>query len=162
MLHGFQVFSEITYKYDSVNGWLLNDVGFVPSVKYVNLEGTSWRGTFDDPNEGHITLEINEMAIGNSITNIPVKASAYFNNIINNYHDYSYTLTGFLNLRDLSIDLSFDKWIIERPQHRPGGTFVYVHDARRGLRGYLSAENSIIQGSRPNNSYTAFEVELMR
>jgi len=103
----YEVFSEIIYQYDKVNGWLLQDVGFTSIINSINLENTKWSGTYDAWTNGNflpnqLTIEFNEVT--NGTTNAIVTAAP---------PGFKQALVGTIDTTSLTINLIFNEWIQE-------------------------------------------------
>jgi len=110
----FSVDAQVTYTFDSMSGWILGDFTFTPELTSISgLGGTRWEGTYMGryflpgvygTHEGNFIFEIVEVTADGAYRAI---ASSDNPNI------FKMTLTGFINLNDLTMRINFEEWIIE-------------------------------------------------
>lgn len=131
----FDVFSQVVYSFDPVNGWGLHDVGFTSVINAVNLEGTSWVGTYTRRDGGtyvflggaeRITMEITSIshltdidgAIEVEINIYPTQRSRGTGAHIPP-GEWRQTARGFVNFVELTFEIMFDEWIVPPPATGP-------------------------------------------
>jgi len=164
----FDVFAEVVYLYDSGNGWVIESVGFAPIVKSVNIEGTKWVGAFAPnrntylgaagDNSERITMEITEVTPLSSIDgSIRANINLHTLPIYPLPDEYSQTAKGYINYKELTIEMIFDEWIVEPVpvvwNQKPDALAV-------NITGQLNAENSTIEGGFGLPRFNQIEIEL--
>ena len=134
--------AKVTYRFDSVNGWVVEDTAFISKIESVaNLAGTRWFGTATETPLSQIVpqfilyiTEFNEDGTMKATFDFPSEP-------------HSGTLTGFYDSNRLSFSFSFDEWI-DLPYW--GGKPVRIGSGfERGyqinLDGYLFIEDAILR-----------------
>ncbi|MDR2600559.1 MAG: hypothetical protein LBC73_09835 [Oscillospiraceae bacterium] len=139
--------ARVTYRYDTVNGWIVDDTAFASKVETIaDLAGTKWVGTarthiLAASSERQFILEITELNDDGTM-----RATFYFPS-----EDYSGKFTGFLDVNRLNFTFSFDEWI-QFPiwNNRRLITDSFMEPGFRiNLDGYLFVENLVLRS--PDN-----------
>ena len=135
--------ARVTYRYDAVSGWVVEDTAFVSRIVAVaNLAGTRWIGTAADLRHQQRSkqfildiTEFNEDGTMRAVFNYPGEQR-------------SGTLTGFFDTNRLSATFIFDEWI-QIPLN-PFGRPYRVPDVgerihRINLDGYLFLDELVLR-----------------
>jgi len=132
----FTVDAQISYSFDSMSGWVLGDFIFTPELTSIEgLNGTRWEGRYSRRNtsygtvEGLLTFEILEVTPDGAFR---VVVSA------NSPDSFSQSLTGLINLNNLSMLFHFENWIIEYSGGRRDVDFD-------GMKVQINVQNSEIK-----------------
>jgi hypothetical protein len=156
----YEVFSEMIFHYDRVNGWLLQDVGFTTVIKAINLENTRWSGTYDGYSSGNfnpnrLVIEFNEVSADGAIKATVTASPPEFKQI----------LVGTVDTSSMIVNLIFNEWISE-PSFAgitlPSGLLSFVteesvvRDSHINLFGIIDPYGTTIN----SESGTIFEIKL--
>ena len=156
----FEVFSQVIYYFDPVNGWGLQDVGFTSIVNEVKLDDTNWVGTYQIQGIGSST-QINPR-LTMTVTDITRLSDidGSIEVIINLYPtipsgtgttrvdagDWRQTAKGFINFVELTFELNFDEWIVAPPL--AGSSVSRQVPDGINISGRIDVENSSFSGTR--------------
>ena len=152
----YEVFSEVVYHYDRVNGWLLQDVGFTAIIDSVNLNNTKWVGTFEPWTRGsfvpnQLTIEFDDFSTGSGSATATAAPP-----------EFKQALTGTVDSLSLTVNLIFNEYVQEPSFDGIRlGTFVSQEDAisrsRINIKGTIDPFGTIIR----SDSGTKFEISLL-
>jgi hypothetical protein len=138
----FNVFSQVIYYFDPVNGWGLQDVGFTSVISAIHLENTMWVSRTGE----RFTMIITEIT---PLTDIDVAVDVVVNlTFLQGFDqippgDWRYSARGFLNLSELIIGVNFVEWIGQVPMR----TSRNEHPGLDLLSGRINVQDSSISGN---------------
>jgi len=150
----FAVDAQVSYSFNSMSGWTLNDFTFTPKLTSIaGLEGTRWDGTYrnrvrDRNYDGLYSIEIVEVTADGAFRAIASSETPT---------SFSQSLTGTINLTNLNMQFHLEEWII-KPEIWP--VAYSLNNARGGINVQKSEIFSTYFPFGTSNNMRSFTVIL--